>query len=226
MTRIHPKIFDYVVSDTHFGHLNMQRVEPSRTTFTQMRGYSSFDEMIVQEWNDTVGEDEYILHLGDVVFKNVHKLTKRLNGNITLLVGNHDREEHITYYRGIGWKIIDSICLEIEKPLVFMTKLKSKFSKEVLSHRYVACLVVDIEGERVMFSHFPVFDDNKYDKKYADITQVLEYLYIETGCSCNIHGHTHSKPAKESFCKSACLELTDYKIMKLSYFLDDFKKRT
>ncbi len=72
-----------------------------------------------------------------------------------------------------------------------------------------------------MFSHFPVFDDNIYDKeKYKHIAEPLEYLYTATGCNLNIHGHTHSKPAKEPFCKSACLELTEYEVKRLSSFLE------
>jgi len=69
-------------------------------------------------------------------------------------------------------------------------------------------------NKRVIFSHFPIFDDNPYDKKYSIITTILEYIFKETQCNINIHGHTHSKIAKENFCKSACLELNNFEIWK------------
>jgi calcineurin-like phosphoesterase family protein len=56
------------------------------------------DEEIIHRWNETVkpGDEAYIL--GDVSFHSLEdtvKLLKRLNGNLHLIAGNHDKR-----YRG------------------------------------------------------------------------------------------------------------------------------
>ena len=210
------KLVDYVVADTHFGHEFMLKVEPTRALMLKNSSKRNFDDLMIDRWNTQVKDDDHILHLGDVVFKNSPKLTKRLKGDITLLVGNHDSKEHIEFYKSIGWDIIDDLRLLIPKADEYISDIKDNFSQERLSHRYLACLVQDTEDERVMFSHFPVFDDNVYDKKkYKDIVEILEYIFIQTDCTINIHGHTHSRPAKESFCNSACLELNEFNLKRV-----------
>ena len=70
-----------------------------------------------------------------------------------------------------------------------------------------------------MFTHFPLFNDNPYDEKYKNITDILQYLYKELDCDFNIHGHSHSKGAKEDFCISACVEKIDFKPIKIGELL-------
>ncbi len=207
--------YSHISANTHFGHTNILLYEPSRLQKARMECYESFDEFIVDIWNDTVKKDDKILHLGDFAFKDGYRIAQKLNGDITLLIGNHDKKEHIGFYKKLGWKIIDKITFEIPKAHIVINSLKKEFTKEELSESLLACLICDLKDQRVMFSHFPVFDDNPYDKKYSKITKVLEYIFKETKCDINIHGHTHSKRAKESFCRSACLELNDFKICEL-----------
>ena len=181
----------------------------------QMEGYDYFDEYMIDTWNETVNEDDNILHLGDFAFKDAYKVAGKLKGNVTLIVGNHDKPKHITFYKELGWRVIDNIALEIENKEDIYTQLENKFYREKLNHKLLACLIKDINNTRVMFSHFPVFDDNPYDEKYKEFTDILEELYIISDCDINIHGHTHSAGAKENFCKSACLELNDFRILNV-----------
>ena len=210
---------DYITADTHFGHSNILDYEPMRLKKAKSMGYDSFDDFMVDIWNDTVQKGDKVLHLGDFAFKDGYKIAQKLNGDITLLIGNHDKRGHVKFYKKLGWKIIDKITLDIPKAHIVVNSLKKEFSKEELSESLLACLVCDLKDKRVMFSHFPVFDDNPYDKKYSKITKVLEYIFKETKCDINFHGHTHSKRAKESFCKSVCLELNDFKICELKSLL-------
>lgn len=77
----------WFISDTHFGHDNI-------ITYCD-RPFSSvaeMDEIMIQRWNERVKHDDRVVHLGDIslsqrVAKNVGE---RLNGNIHLIVGNHD----------------------------------------------------------------------------------------------------------------------------------------
>lgn len=214
--------YDYITADTHFGHTNINTYEPSRIIKAQMEGYDYFDHYMVGEWNDKVKPNDNVIHLGDFAFKDGYKIAKKLNGTVALLKGNHDREKHLEYYRSLGWRIIDSIEVEVasmsNKEKVGLKNLQVKIanSKE---HKLTAALVVELNGQRVLLSHFPVFDNNPYDEKYKTTSDVLEELYIIFDCKLNIHGHTHSAGAKEKFCKSACLELNDFKLLELENIL-------
>jgi len=208
-------MFKYLIADTHFKHTNILKYEPLRVQQAKLKGYDDFDEFIVDMWNSKILKDDKILHLGDVAFKDGYKIANRLKGDITLLIGNHDKKEHIIYYKKLGWKIIDKITLDIPKAHIIQNYLKKEFSKEQLNNPLLSCLVCDVKDTRVMFSHFPVFDDNPYDQKYSNITKVLEYIFKTTKCSINIHGHTHSLKAKEDFCISACLELNGFEFVDI-----------
>ncbi|MDX1810053.1 MAG: metallophosphoesterase family protein [Sulfurospirillaceae bacterium] len=181
-----------------------------------MEGYADFDEMIIDMWNRSVKKEDTLLHLGDVGLKEGYKRAQELNGHITLIIGNHDlKNKYLNFYREIGWDIIDYLRLDIDEKDQVMKYLMSIFTKDELNNKLLACWVCDINDKRIMFSHFPIFNNNPHDTKYNSLTKVLEEIYIFTKCDINIHGHTHSAGAKEAFCKSACLELNDFKLLKL-----------
>ena len=217
-------MFKYVIADTHFKHANILKYEPLRVQQAKLKGYDDFDDFIVDMWNNIAKDSDKILHLGDVAFKDGYKIANRLKGDITLLIGNHDKKEHIVYYKKLGWKIIDKITLDIPKAHIIQNSLKKEFSKEQLNNPLLSCLVCDIENTRVMFSHFPLYDNNPYDKKYSNITKVLEYIFKITKCSINIHGHTHSSKAKEDFCISACLELNKFNFVNILGLLSSTRR--
>jgi len=76
----------YYISDTHFGHANIIRLAN--------RPYESvehMDEDLIAKWNSRIGNGDLVYHLGDFAFKDVKKYRQRLNGNIILIKGNHDR---------------------------------------------------------------------------------------------------------------------------------------
>ncbi len=55
----------YFTSDTHFGHKNIIQ--------TCNRPFASVDEMdeaMVARWNQRVGPDDTVFHLGDFCFRN------------------------------------------------------------------------------------------------------------------------------------------------------------
>ena len=52
------------------------------------------DEALINNWNRVVGKNDLVFHLGDVSFasiKRTNEILERLNGNIYLIMGNHDR---------------------------------------------------------------------------------------------------------------------------------------
>lgn len=70
---------DYVTSDTHVGH--------ARISELAHRPFASVEEMdaeLVRRWNELVGPDDIVLHLGDLALGPIEQslaLTSMLNGH-------------------------------------------------------------------------------------------------------------------------------------------------
>jgi calcineurin-like phosphoesterase family protein len=76
----------FFTADTHLGHDNIIRY--------CNRPFASVDEMdetIIKNWNSVVSKTDTVYHLGDFSFKNPLIYLRRLNGNIILIEGNHDK---------------------------------------------------------------------------------------------------------------------------------------
>ena len=75
----------WFTSDTHLGHENAA---------CEFRGFSSLkemDDLIIENWNRNVKPSDIVYHLGDFCLKNMYShYTSKLNGNIVLILGNHD----------------------------------------------------------------------------------------------------------------------------------------
>jgi len=97
----------FLTSDTHFGH--------DREFLWGPRGFTSsqeHDEAIIKNWNEVVGPDDIVYHMGDLMLgDNAHGIecVKRLNGHIKLIRGNHDTDARWKLYATlpnvelIGW---------------------------------------------------------------------------------------------------------------------------
>lgn len=79
----------WVTSDTHFLHNNIIRF--SNRPFENV---DDMNEEIIRAWNSVVGEEDDVYHLGDVSLGRADKtigILNRLNGNIHLIRGNHEK---------------------------------------------------------------------------------------------------------------------------------------
>lgn len=80
----------HFTADTHFHHQNILRYAS--------RNFNNIQEMnehLIQNWNRCVKPDDDIFHLGDFAFCKLNefeKLISRLNGNIYIILGNHDKK--------------------------------------------------------------------------------------------------------------------------------------
>ncbi len=76
----------FFTSDTHFNHTNiLQYCNRPFKTVDQM------NETIITNWNNVVGPDDVIFHLGDFCLGGAeewNKILDRLNGRIYLVLGN------------------------------------------------------------------------------------------------------------------------------------------
>jgi calcineurin-like phosphoesterase family protein len=99
----------FFTSDTHFGHGGALGLY--RRPFASV---AAMNEALVERWNETVGPDDMVWHLGDFAIRQrpevVEELLARLHGRKQLVAGNNDppatRELR-------GWESVQSY-LEIE----------------------------------------------------------------------------------------------------------------
>ena len=78
----------FFTSDTHFYHGNIIRF-----CNRPFKDVDMMNETIISNWNNTVGQDDIVFHLGDFCLGGSAEWTKmldRLNGRIYLIMGNHD----------------------------------------------------------------------------------------------------------------------------------------
>ena len=79
----------FFTSDTHFGHGGALGLY--RRPFPSV---AAMNEAIVERWNETVGPDDVVWHLGDFAIRQppalVAELLARLQGRKRLLAGNND----------------------------------------------------------------------------------------------------------------------------------------
>lgn len=89
----------YVISDTHFGHKGLLR-RPDRAAL--FRDVFHMDSHMISQWNSVVTKRDTVFHLGDVTMhdKNYAEdlITKRLNGHIVVIGGNHDKNMPFVEY--------------------------------------------------------------------------------------------------------------------------------
>lgn len=79
---------NFYIADTHFGHSNVIRFD--HRPFADI--YQMEDAMVML-WNAAVRKDDMVYILGDFVWGKADewlRLVKKLNGQKTLILGNHD----------------------------------------------------------------------------------------------------------------------------------------
>lgn len=97
----------FVISDTHFGHAAILNFK-CNDGVTPVRSFSSVEEMdefMVSSWNAVVSPEDKVYHLGDVTMKKPFlPILARLNGDKTLIAGNHDifnTSEYLKYFSNV-----------------------------------------------------------------------------------------------------------------------------
>lgn len=78
----------FFTSDHHFGHNNIIRF-----TDRPFASVEEMDETLISNWNERVQPGDDVYHLGDVGLckpDELDAILSRLNGNIHLIVGNHE----------------------------------------------------------------------------------------------------------------------------------------
>ncbi len=81
----------FFISDTHFGHQNI-----IRHANRPFKNVGEMDDVLIHNWNKTVGESDTVYHLGDVTLGNrdsFEHYASQLNGDIRILTNpsHHDK---------------------------------------------------------------------------------------------------------------------------------------
>jgi len=108
----------FLVSDTHFGHAGVCRFT-CNDGVTKLRPWTDpteMDEAMVKAWNERVGPNDKVYHLGDVVInRKALPILNRLNGDKVLIRGNHDifkDEDYTPYFRSLrGVHVMNGMIL-------------------------------------------------------------------------------------------------------------------
>lgn len=82
----------FFTSDTHFGHSNI--IKMCDRPFSSVE---KMDETMIKNWNDKVGTDDIVFHLGDFAVGGAgvwRSTLERLNGHKILILGNHDMKNY------------------------------------------------------------------------------------------------------------------------------------
>lgn len=101
----------FVISDTHFGHANI--IKYCNRPFANVQ---EMDEVLIANWNSVVKPGDIVYHLGDFSMDRKHDIVRykgMLNGEINLILGNHDRRSK-AYYFSRGFNLcVDSLLLKM-----------------------------------------------------------------------------------------------------------------
>lgn len=129
----------FFTSDLHFGHENVLKFDnrPFQTV-------EEMDEELIRRWNNKVGKGDLVYVLGDMIWKTetneAAALIKKLNGQIILIKGNHDRFLHNATAKNAlaGVKDYDDICVALEDGTTRRCILSHYFIPLYNGHRHNA----------------------------------------------------------------------------------------
>jgi calcineurin-like phosphoesterase family protein len=99
MTKVIRKLF---TSDLHFKHNNICAYTDRSKVISQ----AEHDEWLIDLWNSQVNDWDDVYHLGDFCFsadiKRIESIIDQLNGNLHMIVGNHDKAYNFEKLKASG----------------------------------------------------------------------------------------------------------------------------
>jgi len=148
----------FIISDTHFGHNNiLEFLNEDGSKVREFRDVHDMNETMIERWNNTIGKQDIVYHLGDVYFGNGHQVLPRLNGRKHLIVGNHDNPKsgHLrkTFVEIMLWREFKEYdCVMTHVPIHESGLYKRKFNLHghvhngkhrglIADKRYINCCV-------------------------------------------------------------------------------------
>lgn len=87
----------YLITDTHYNHGKIK---------TYCQRPDNFTELIIKNWQNTVTEEDLVIHLGDVIIgkrQDLKMIMDQLPGKKVLVMGNHDEDKSPTWFMSNGF---------------------------------------------------------------------------------------------------------------------------
>jgi calcineurin-like phosphoesterase family protein len=138
---------------------------------------------MLDNWNQRVGEQDLVLHLGDFAFKEPERYLNQLNGRILLLLGNHD----IPALNAL----LDYAQRRPDKLYVLQQ------CEGLVTPKGVSGLVKTLGDKKLMFTHYPLISDDPYIRGSARKSRnAMAEVFMQMDCEWSIHGHVHSKDSQ------------------------------
>jgi calcineurin-like phosphoesterase family protein len=119
----------WFTSDTHFDHINILKY-----CNRDYKDVVHMNESLIKNWNNLVKPGDLVYHLGDVSFKT-DKFIHRLNGDIVLISGNHDKKKYNHLFHGV----VNSMSLQIGEFNCYLTHrpiIKEEYQSDRHKNRY------------------------------------------------------------------------------------------
>lgn len=157
----------FLTSDSHFHHINILKPEYCDRPFKDV---DHMNQMLVQYWNERVGPNDTVIHIGDMFMGLPEKwmdIRNRLNGEIILVYGNHDckRKEDI----------------DIIKPQIL--KMGFEIHKE---------LYTEIDGIKVYCRHIPDMTFKPSDRAQYHLCGHVHQAFSRKGSIINVGVDIHN----------------------------------
>lgn len=108
----------FFTSDTHFGHENIIRY-----CNRPFKNAEEMDKALIRNWNNVVGKDDIVFHLGDFAIGGSaiwNNALNALNGRIILVKGNHDLKNLRTGYTDKFEMIVPQLLIEVEGNSIYL----------------------------------------------------------------------------------------------------------
>ena len=106
---------EFFTADTHFNHTNI--IKHCARPFITV---GEMNEILIKNWNETVGKKDIVYHLGDFAYSNHSSIRMELNGKIILVKGNHDRMSAVQY-QNLFTRVEDVMFLRSYDPNIFLS---------------------------------------------------------------------------------------------------------
>ncbi len=131
----------FFCADTHFLHSNIIRfcrrpwLKPNDldasgkwiSTDIEKQRTEEMTEGLITNWNSVVRPGDIVYFSGDFAFaraasgrESVQKIIKRLNGQIQLVLGNHDKKNIIQKIKGFSW-VGDMKLINVDRQAIFLS---------------------------------------------------------------------------------------------------------
>mgnify|MGYP003541116297 CR=1 FL=1 len=198
MVTKYPESGIFFTSDTHFGHSKI--IDYCKRPFSSIEEH---DKVLIQNWNNTVGQDDTIFHLGDFAYGNsqfIANIIKQLNGNIILIKGNHDLRNINPALYNIFSDVVYQARILIDKQTVYLNHFpflcfehgdinlyKNNYSIQLFGHVHSGPLTSskDVSRLNILFpTQYDVgVDNNNYTPiSWADVKNKIKQQINKSLC--------------------------------------------